>query len=271
MPGTLDPPEIFASNPGFETGVIETINVTLNNPNDPTVSQIEYRINGSIWTVYASPLTLAIGDYSSGATIAAKAVPSVPHFNESSVVEASIAEASIVEPADGIERTTGIDPGSWTISGNAATYTFGDGTSVVLTEVGTSWSKGTVNSWDAWSKTIDSSGSVEATFSPNDQFTLKVFDSTNQQITPVSIELHFDRLGGSQGSGIFTLQGETGWGATGGNTGFVATSNTVKTGLSGTNLSAGSVILDQSASSFTIVNEGALDRIGLQVTISTSP
>ena len=260
---TLLSPGITHDGP-FTDPQSQPVTVTLTNPNNPAVSELVYQLNGGSWNFYSGPFSLQTVDYPTGVAIAAKSYPSVAHYLESPEAVAAIN----IEPGDPpVEMTTGIDPGSWSISGATATYTFtGDGTSIVLTEVGTSWSTGSINAWGAWSQPVDGTGGIRALFDPGESFSVAVFDALGQAISPDSIELHFDRLGGSSGAGIFTLQSGS-WSETSGNNGFHQTATTVKTSLGGTNLSGGSVELNDSVSSMTIVNEGARDMIALQFTI----
>ena len=265
-PEALLPPTITHDGP-FSNPQVNPVTVTISHSNDSAVSEIAYQIDGGGWLAYSGPFALNSSDYPLGAQITAMTVPMASYYVQSSQVTSHI-PVDLAAPSPPVELTTGIDAGSWSISGATATYTFtDDGTSVVLTETGTSWSTGSINSWGAWSQPVDGTGSVQAIFDAGDSFTMQVLDASSQPISPDSIELHLDRLGGSSGAGVFTLQSGS-WAGTSGNSGFASTSTTVQTSLGGTNQSGGSIKLNDSVSSMAIVNGGATDMIAFQVTIS---
>ncbi|MBU6302096.1 MAG: type II secretion system GspH family protein [Verrucomicrobia bacterium] len=73
-PIDLRPPNIIPTAANFIVGAVETVNVTVTNPNPAAAgSLLDYRINGGAWVSYTSALSFTRTAYSSGLTIAARA------------------------------------------------------------------------------------------------------------------------------------------------------------------------------------------------------
>ncbi|MCB1236306.1 MAG: choice-of-anchor K domain-containing protein [Verrucomicrobiae bacterium] len=72
----LAPPVILTSASNFGFFFNRTINVTLQNPNDPSYSELQFRIDGGAWTPYNGSFTLDRATYGGGVTIEAMAIAS---------------------------------------------------------------------------------------------------------------------------------------------------------------------------------------------------
>ena len=89
-PVELTPPVISPSRSQFQWTTAETVSVTLENPNDPKVSSMEYSLDGSSWLAYSGPFDLSIENYSSGATILARALPLTKDYLMSPATSATV-------------------------------------------------------------------------------------------------------------------------------------------------------------------------------------
>lgn len=90
LPLQLDPPTIRPSAPFFNELTAPTILATLENPNNPQVSSLYYRVSGGPWTPYTAPFPLLYSDYQAGALIEARAVPTQEFHLTSALVEANL-------------------------------------------------------------------------------------------------------------------------------------------------------------------------------------
>ncbi|MFT5467573.1 MAG: VCBS repeat-containing protein, partial [Verrucomicrobiales bacterium] len=92
----LDLPVIAANSIAFVTAATETVAVTITNPNLPTVSEIEYRVNSGAWQPYSGIFSLLITDYFlNGATIEARAVATDPAYSDSTIASEGIGGPSL--------------------------------------------------------------------------------------------------------------------------------------------------------------------------------
>ena len=62
-PATLLPPLMNLSGSAFNLPAVDTITVHLDHPNDPTVSRVDYRINGGPWLPFAGDFNVKAADY----------------------------------------------------------------------------------------------------------------------------------------------------------------------------------------------------------------
>ncbi|RFC48496.1 MAG: Type II secretory pathway, pseudopilin PulG [Verrucomicrobia bacterium] len=70
----LRPPNIIPTAANFIVGAVETVNVTITNPNPTSAaSLLDYKINNGAWLPYTTALSFTRANYSSGFTIAARA------------------------------------------------------------------------------------------------------------------------------------------------------------------------------------------------------
>ncbi|MDF1824948.1 MAG: choice-of-anchor K domain-containing protein [Verrucomicrobiales bacterium] len=79
-PLPLTKPIISPSGSQFGLFVDRLINVNITNPNDPTVSTLQYRLAGGPWQDYNDEFQLSRNDYLSGVLIQARAVPIDPVY-----------------------------------------------------------------------------------------------------------------------------------------------------------------------------------------------
>lgn len=93
-PTQLDPPTIATNAPEFVPGALETVTVSLTDPN-PTGSQVQYRIEGASWQIYTGPFDLAYASYPQGATIEGRATATSVSFTDSSIVSENVGVASV--------------------------------------------------------------------------------------------------------------------------------------------------------------------------------
>lgn len=82
-------PTISPSDTSFASS--ENITVDLTNPNDPAVSQLDYRLDGGAWQTYSAPFVLASSSFTGGVTIEAKATATSPYWQDSPLASSSIA------------------------------------------------------------------------------------------------------------------------------------------------------------------------------------
>jgi len=78
----LKPPEISPSAPNFMAGSVESITVTINNPNT-TGSTLEYRINGGSWQTYRNSFAVTRSSYPAGLPIDARARATTTAYTDS--------------------------------------------------------------------------------------------------------------------------------------------------------------------------------------------
>lgn len=85
----LKSPTILPSAPNFVAGSVETIAVTLSNPN-ATGSALDYRLNGGSWLAYNGAFKLTRASYATGLTVEARARATASGYTDSSVVSSVI-------------------------------------------------------------------------------------------------------------------------------------------------------------------------------------
>ena len=93
-PVTLDPPIIQKSASNFTT-LQPVVTVELVNPNDATVSQLEYRLNGAHWTPYTTAFGIDARTYLSDVLIEARAKPTAEYYLASNLVSDDVRNSSI--------------------------------------------------------------------------------------------------------------------------------------------------------------------------------
>jgi len=85
----LQTPSISPSAPNFVAGSVETISVTVTNPN-ATGSTLEYRLAGGAWQTYASAVSVTRATYAAGLTVEARARATSAAYSDSATASASI-------------------------------------------------------------------------------------------------------------------------------------------------------------------------------------
>ncbi|MEM7147915.1 MAG: choice-of-anchor K domain-containing protein [Verrucomicrobiota bacterium] len=92
-PADLLAPNIYTSALKFDYDVHRVVSVTIVNPNSTEHAQLEYRVDGGAWAPYGGAFDLNIAQYQvSPATIEARVVSTVPHYLDSPVAVAVVAE-----------------------------------------------------------------------------------------------------------------------------------------------------------------------------------
>lgn len=103
-PEDLTPPIINLSEAAFNPPAVNTITAHLVNPNDPTVSRVDYRLGGGPWITYAGgDFQINSASYPLGVTIEAYAVSSSTYWNDS-----TISSSGIVSSAPSLEFTISV-------------------------------------------------------------------------------------------------------------------------------------------------------------------
>jgi len=88
-PVQLQAPTIRPSAPNFVASAVETISVTLTNPNS-TGSALDYRLNSGSWIAYSSAFNVTRTAYPSGVTVEARARSTAPAYTNSSSASTTI-------------------------------------------------------------------------------------------------------------------------------------------------------------------------------------
>jgi len=89
-PLKLEPPLIGSTRLSFLPIGGEEAEVSLKNPNDPSLSSLEYRINGTGWGAYAVPFTITMTSFPAGAAVEARAVGASKYFLTSDIALLSV-------------------------------------------------------------------------------------------------------------------------------------------------------------------------------------
>ena len=97
-PVTLFTPVISLSAGNFNLPGIDSINVHFDNPNDATVSRVDYRINGGPWQPFSSDFAVTAAAYPGGLTIEAYTVATAPFWVDSGIISSPIGD--ITPPPD---------------------------------------------------------------------------------------------------------------------------------------------------------------------------
>ena len=89
---TLQPPIINPSNPTLGLFTDRVVEVTLINPNEESISALEYRVGRGNWQAYnGTPFKIERDDYLDGTTIVARAIPeNTTYYRPSSQVEENL-------------------------------------------------------------------------------------------------------------------------------------------------------------------------------------
>ena len=125
---TLIPPLINLSGGAFNQPSVDTINVGLVNPNDPSVSRVDYRLNGGPWMTYpGGNFSVKSVDFPMGVIIEAYSVSTGPYYLDSASVSKAVGSGNSPPHAGG--------------NGYSWTYTYTGTTPVFTTTV-------LVNDWD---------------------------------------------------------------------------------------------------------------------------
>lgn len=90
LPAKLAPPVIATSSPTFDPVATPVIAVTITDPNDPKISQLNYRLNGGAWLPYAGTFDVAYADYPSGVQIESYAQATEPGYEDSDPTAAAV-------------------------------------------------------------------------------------------------------------------------------------------------------------------------------------
>ena len=88
-PVQLLAPSITRSAPNFVAGTVETVSITISNPN-PTGSTLQYRLAGGSWLDYSSSFNVTRTNYPSGVSVEARAVASNAAYTDSTINSTSI-------------------------------------------------------------------------------------------------------------------------------------------------------------------------------------
>lgn len=80
VPATLSAPVITPSRSLLGVFSQRKSSVTIANPNDPAVSEIEYQLNAGAWQPYSGAFIIDRDDYPSGVTILARATPTASYY-----------------------------------------------------------------------------------------------------------------------------------------------------------------------------------------------
>ncbi len=130
--------------------------------------------------------------------------------------------------------TSLLQSGTWSITGNTATYNYGGGVLAKVTVTGiTTLTSGNFNPAGTgfWTEALQGATSLESLASFHTSFVVNYHDDLGNPITVVDPIIHFDRLGGRKGSteysSIITLRNGLTWTKLIGTNDFVATSNTI--------------------------------------------
>jgi len=120
-PLPLEPPDILPDRPEMGLFSGREVSVTLESPNDPAVSTLQYRIAGDPWQDYSGPFSVSRDDYPKGALIRARAIPSHPHYSTSTATLRTLgierlsvtgeAEGSFSDPVGGQGMTSNLAAG----------------------------------------------------------------------------------------------------------------------------------------------------------------
>ena len=81
---TLLSPIISPDRSDFGLFSGRTINVDITNPNDPTISTLEYRLGGDPWQSYTTTFSVERSDYPDGVLVQARVVSANPYYLDSS-------------------------------------------------------------------------------------------------------------------------------------------------------------------------------------------
>ena len=88
-PVQLQTPEITKSAPNFYASLVETISITVSNPN-ATGSALDYRLNGGSWVPYSSTFNVTRASYPNGLTVEARARSTAAAYSDSANASTSI-------------------------------------------------------------------------------------------------------------------------------------------------------------------------------------
>ena len=231
-------------------GVNTSIDVTMNDTDVDLDSLFVTEINGSAISV-GTPVTLVSGTtltlQADGTIIANKVGAAAESFTyritdlqgHTATATANLTAAAanfldldsdgvqdgadIDDDNDGILDTTeGLNPlgttGTWTISGNTATSSLGNGVIARITKVSTNaFAAQTFNPIGAgfWSSALENTASISTVANWGDSYTISFEDAGGSPVVVTDPILHLDRLGGADGtianSGKFALQGGLTW------------------------------------------------------------
>jgi hypothetical protein len=99
-PVQLQSPTIRKSAPYFAAGVVETVSITIINPNS-TGSSLEYRLNGGSWLTYSNAFNVTRATYANGVTIEARA-----RATSAAYLDSPVASATVAVNTDPVQRVT---------------------------------------------------------------------------------------------------------------------------------------------------------------------
>lgn len=88
-PVQLQTPAITSSAPNFIVGSVESISISISDPNTAG-SALEYRLNAGSWTAYSGTFSANLTTYPSGVTVEARARATSPAYTDSGVASASL-------------------------------------------------------------------------------------------------------------------------------------------------------------------------------------
>lgn len=141
--------------------------------------------------------------------------------------------------------------GSWNISGQEASFDYGNGVIAkveVVDNATFNFESENFNTQNFWSENIGGDSSLSCDFEFGSTMTVRFEDAAGNPIKVNNPEIHFDRIGGSAGTGLgytvqnaakITLQDGLTWGRLAGTSDFEATSNTVTDKGAGTRTGSG--------------------------------
>jgi len=95
LPSTLVRPVITPSRSLLGVFSQRKSRVTIANPNDPTLSEIEYQLNAGAWQKYSGAFVIDRDEYPSGATILARSTPTSNYYLASPASSSQISAESV--------------------------------------------------------------------------------------------------------------------------------------------------------------------------------
>lgn len=107
-PSKLAPPGILLSSNTFLKGTTEQIVAALENPNDPAVSRVRYRISSEGWVEYVSEFPTTLSNYPLGYRIEGVAEATSPYWISSDISNESVLGMGLAEVA-GFSASVAVD------------------------------------------------------------------------------------------------------------------------------------------------------------------